>query len=160
MVLQQIFTAKNHSSIKNLYIRGKVYELLSLHFDNQENTNNEYCPFLIDDQNVLKIRKAKDIIIAKMSEPPSLQELANEVGLNSKKLKDGFKQIYGDTVYSFLLDYKMEYARKLLEGNQYNVLHLNNTLKINSKSRIKNNETTKSLRYRKPSKNFSYYYCM
>ncbi len=121
IVLRQIFAAKNHSSIKNLYIKGKIYELLSLHFDNGESTENEYCPFLVDDREVLKIRKAKDIIISKMSEPPSLQELANEVGLNLKKLKEGFKQIYGDTVYSFLFDYKMEYARKLLENNKHNV---------------------------------------
>ncbi|WP_299160555.1 AraC family transcriptional regulator [uncultured Tenacibaculum sp.] len=121
IVLQQILTSKNHSSIRNLYIKGKIYELLSLHFDNGENTNDEYCPFLVDDRDVLKIRKAKDIIILNMSEPPSLQELANEVGLNLKKLKEGFKQIYGDTVYSFLFDYKMEHARKLLESNQLNV---------------------------------------
>jgi AraC-like DNA-binding protein len=56
-----------------------------------------------------------------MAEPPSLQELANEIGLNIKKLKEGFKQIYGDTVFSFLFDYKMEYSRRLLETNQYNV---------------------------------------
>lgn len=121
LVLQQIFAANSHSSIKDLYIKGKTYELLSLHFDSGENTNDEYCPFLVDDKEILKIRKAKDIIISKMSEPPTLQELANEVGLNLKKLKEGFKQIYGDTVYSFLFDYKMEHARKLLESNQYNV---------------------------------------
>ncbi|MGG8497748.1 helix-turn-helix domain-containing protein [Tenacibaculum sp. TC6] len=121
LVLQQIFAADSHSSIKDLYIKGKTYELLSLHFDSGENTNDEYCPFLVDDKEILKIRKAKDIIISKMSEPPTLQELANEVGLNLKKLKEGFKQIYGDTVYSFLFDYKMEHARKLLESNQYNV---------------------------------------
>lgn len=121
LVLQQILTAKNQSSMRDLYIKGKTYELLSLHFDSGENTNEEYCPFLVDDREVLKIRKAKDIIISRMSEPPSLQDLANEVGLNLKKLKEGFKQIYGDTVYSFLFDYKMDHARKLLESNQYNV---------------------------------------
>ncbi|MEE4000418.1 AraC family transcriptional regulator [Tenacibaculum sp. FZY0031] len=121
LVLQQILTAKNQSSMRDLYIKGKSYELLSLHFDSGENTNEEYCPFLVDDREVLKIRKAKDVIIARMSEPPSLQDLANEVGLNLKKLKEGFKQIYGDTVYSFLFDYKMDHARKLLESNQYNV---------------------------------------
>lgn len=121
LVLQQILTAKNQSSMRDLYIKGKTYELLSLHFDSGENTNEEYCPFLVDDREVLKIRKAKDIIIARMSEPPSLQDLSNEVGLNLKKLKEGFKQIYGDTVYSFLFDYKMDHARKLLESNQYNV---------------------------------------
>ena len=121
IVLQQIINANINSSVKELYIKGKVYELLSLHFQKEENANGEYCPFLVDEQNVLKIRKAKEIIIARMTEPPSLQALASEIGLNLKKLKEGFKQIYGDTVYSFLFDYKMEHSRKLLETNQFNV---------------------------------------
>lgn len=121
IVLHQIINSNINSSIRELYVKGKIYELLSLHFQKEENTDSEYCPFLVDEQNVLKIRKAKDIIISRMSEPPSLQELANEIGLNLKKLKEGFKQIYGDTVYSFLFDYKMEQARKLLESNLYNV---------------------------------------
>lgn len=121
VVLQQIINANINSSVKELYVKGKVYELLSLHFQKEENIAGEYCPFLIDEQNVLKIRNAKEIMIAKMADPPTLQELANEIGLNIKKLKEGFKQIYGDTVYSFLFDYKMEHARKLLESNQYNV---------------------------------------
>ena len=51
----------------------------------------------------------------------SLNDLADEIGLSLKKLKEGFKQIYGDSVYSFLIDYKMELARKLLESGDYNV---------------------------------------
>ena len=121
IVLQQIINSKINSSIKDLYVKGKVYELLSLHFQHEENTDSEYCPFLVDEQNVLKIRRAKEIIISRIAEPPSLQELANEIGLNIKKLKEGFKQIYGDTVFSFLFDYKMEHARRLLESNQFNV---------------------------------------
>ncbi|MCL7752966.1 AraC family transcriptional regulator [Polaribacter sp. Z022] len=121
IVLQQIINANINSSIRDLYIKGKVYELLSLHFQQEENSDGEYCPFLVDEENVLKIRKAKEIIISRMAEPPTLQELSTEIGLNLKKLKEGFKQIYGDTVYSFLFDYKMEHARKLLESNQFNV---------------------------------------
>jgi len=121
LVLQEIINSNSNSSIRDLYVKGKVYELLSLHFQKEENTDGEYCPFLVDEQNVLKIKKAKEIIISRMAEPPSLQELSAEIGLNLKKLKEGFKQIYGDTVYSFLFDYKMEHSRKLLESNQFNV---------------------------------------
>ena len=56
-----------------------------------------------------------------MAEPPSLQELADEIELSLKKLKEGFKQIYGDSVFSFLFDYKMEFSRKLLEAGEHNV---------------------------------------
>jgi AraC-like DNA-binding protein len=121
IVLSQLFHYSLHPSIKNLYYKGKGYELLSLYFNRTEDPNAEQCPFLIDEDNVLKIKRAKEIIISNMAEPPGLQELADEIGLNLKKLKMGFKQIYGDTVYGFLFDYKMDFARKLLDSGSYNV---------------------------------------
>ncbi|MFV0539626.1 MAG: helix-turn-helix transcriptional regulator [Aestuariibaculum sp.] len=121
IVLSQLINFNLNTSIKNLYFKGKAYELLSLYFNRNEDANAEHCPFLVDETNVIKIRKAKDIIISRMAEPPTLQELSEEIGLSLKKLKEGFKQIYGDSVFSFLFDYKMEVARKLLESGENNV---------------------------------------
>jgi AraC-like DNA-binding protein len=121
IVLSQLFHYNLNPAIKNLYYKGKGYELLSLYFNRSEDPDAEQCPFLIDEENVLKIKKAKEIIIQNMAEPPGLEELADQVGLSLKKLKMGFKQIYGDTVYGFLLDYKMDYARQLLDSGSYNV---------------------------------------
>lgn len=121
IVLNQVFNYNVIPTIKNLYYKAKAYELLSLYFNRSEEPDVEQCPFLSDEENVLKIRKAKDIVISHMAEPPSLQELSREIGLSLKKLKEGFKQIYGDSVYSFLFDYKMEYARRLLDSGEYNV---------------------------------------
>ena len=56
-----------------------------------------------------------------MSEPPSLQELSEEIGLSLNKLKEGFKQLYGDTVFGYLLDHKMEEARRMLNSQKFNV---------------------------------------
>lgn len=121
IVLNQLINFNLNKSVKSLYFKGKAYELLSLYFNRSEDADVEQCPFLVDETNVIKIRKAKEIIIARMAEPPTLQELSDEVGLNLKKLKEGFKQIYGDSVFSFLFDYKMEVARKLLESGENNV---------------------------------------
>lgn len=121
IVLNQILHFDKISPVKELYIKGKIFELLSLFFYRGEDSGIENCPFLADEENVNKIKKAKDIVIAHMAEPPSLQELADQVGITLKKLKLGFKQIYGDSVYSFLLDYKLDYARKLLDSGTYNV---------------------------------------
>ncbi len=121
IVLSQLFHYNLNSFIKNLYYKGKGYELLSLYFNRSEDPNAEQCPFLIDEENVLKIKKAKEIMISNMAEPPGLEELSEQVGLSLKKLKMGFKQIYGDTVYGFLFEYKMDYARQLLDSGSYNV---------------------------------------
>ncbi len=121
VVLNQIVNYNLHKSIKLLYFKGKAYELLSLYFNKPEDADIEQCPFLVDEENVLKIKKAKEIIISKMAEPPTLQELSKEIGLPLNKLKDGFKQIYGEPVYAFLFDYKMEVARQLLASGAHNV---------------------------------------
>ena len=121
VVLSQIMEIKIHESIQTLYFKGKVYELLSLFFNKNEDADVEQCPFLVDEKNVRKIRKAKEIILSQMTEPPTLQELSAEIGLNIKKLKEGFKQIYGDTVYGYLLDHKMNEARSMLNSKQYNI---------------------------------------
>ncbi len=121
VVLSQILQAKVHDSMKSLYFKGKVYELLSLYFNKNEDPSLEQCPFLVDEENVRKIRKAKDIILERMSDPPSLENLASEIGLSLKKLKEGFKQLYGDTVFAYLLDHKMEEARRMLDSQKFNV---------------------------------------
>lgn len=121
VVLSQIINYNLHTSVKKLYVKGKVYELISLYFNRTADADAEQCPFLVDEDHVKRIKRAKEIVIAQMAEPPSLADLAKEVGLPLKRLKEGFKQVYGDSVYSFLFDYKMEQARRLLETGQYNV---------------------------------------
>lgn len=121
VILSQIMNYNLHPSIKELYMKGKIYELISLYFNKSGDADLEQCPFLLDEDNVRRIRKAKEIIITRMAEPPTLVDLSDEIGLSLKKLKEGFKQIYGDSVYSFLFDYKMDYARKMLESGVHNV---------------------------------------
>lgn len=121
VVLSQLMNYNLHPSIKTLYVRGKVYELMSLYFNKTQEADLEQCPFLADENNVKRLKLAKEIMISRMAEPPTLAELSQEIGLSLKKLKEGFKQIYGDSVYGFLFDYKMEYARKMLEAGGHNV---------------------------------------
>jgi len=121
VILSQLMNYNLHPSVKSLYIKGKVYELLSLYFNRSEEVDIEQCPFLVDEENIKRIRQAKEIMISRMAEPPTLTQLSDEIRLPIKKLKEGFKQVYGDSVYSFLFDYKMDYARKMLETNKYNV---------------------------------------
>ena len=72
-------------------------------------------------EHIARWKQVSQDLEGRLGHPPTLPELANEIGLSLKKLKEGFKQIYGDSVFSFLFDYKMEMARKLLETGKYNV---------------------------------------
>ena len=121
VILSQIINYNLHPSIKELYLTAKVYELISLYFNKSEDADLEQCPFLVDEENIKRIKQAKEIMISRMAEPPTLIQLSEEIGLSLKKLKEGFKQVYGEPVFSFLFDYKMDFARKMLETGEYNV---------------------------------------
>ncbi len=127
LILNQIFKEQINSSLHDLYLKGKVYELLSLYFNKNEE-DAPGCPFLDDEDNVEKIKKAKQIVINNMAEPPTLNEIADEISLSVSKLKEGFKHIYGDTVFNFLLDYKLEFARKLLVSKKHNITEISSQI--------------------------------
>lgn len=127
LVLNQIIDAQKNNGLHRLYIKAKAYEILSLYFGTSKE-EKQSCPFLETESNVEKIKKAKQIIIENMSEPPLLQDLADEVGLSLQRLKDGFKHIYGESVFNFLLNYKMEYARKQLVSRKFNVSEISHQI--------------------------------
>ena len=105
----------------NLYLKAKTYELFSYIYDSSRDTNIEKCPFLTNEENFNKIKMAKEIALKNLLNPPTLLNLSKEIDLSLKKLKEGFKKIYGKTVYQFLLDHKMELAKKLLSERKKNV---------------------------------------
>jgi AraC-like DNA-binding protein len=121
VVINQIIAKKLHGALQNIYMKGKIYELLSLYFNISEETESDQCPFMANEETVSQIKMAKDIIIEHMANPPSLEELSKEVGLNVKKLKMGFKEFYGTPVFTFLLNYKLDHSKKLLVENKLNV---------------------------------------
>ncbi len=120
VILNQIFTVSLNESVAKLYYHGKVLELLALYFsENKPDTEN--CPFLNDQETVRKIKHAKEYLLKNMEKPPGLKELAKQAGLNEYQLKVGFKEIYGNTVFGYLLDHKLDHARVLLDSAKFQV---------------------------------------
>lgn len=120
VVLNQLFTIQISDTSKQLYYHAKALELLSLYFSTKK-PNTESCPFLNDQETVRKIKHAKEHLLKNLESPPSLKELARFAGLNEYQLKVGFKEIYGNTVYGYLLDHKLDHSRALLDKGRYQV---------------------------------------
>ena len=120
VVLNQLFSVHLSETAQKLFYQGKVYELLSLYFSDRK-PDTESCPFLNDQETVRKIKHAKEFLLKNMETPPGLKELAKTAGLNEYQLKVGFKQIYGNTVYGFLNEHKLDNARVLLDTRKYQV---------------------------------------
>ena len=121
LILNELRKFDNNSSTKKLFLKAKIYELFSYIFNKNRDLNVEQCPYLTNEENFKKIKKAKEIVIENMTDPPTLKDLSYEIDLSLKKLKEGFKKIYGKPVYQFLLEHKMELAKKLLSDSKNNV---------------------------------------
>jgi len=118
--LNQMLLYRTSSITKDLYLKSKIYEIFSLIFDNK-NIDIDQCPFIMNDDQLKKIRLAKEIIINRYMDPPTLIDLSKEINLSLRKLKQGFKETYGRTVFKYLFEYKMELALKLLKDGENNV---------------------------------------
>ncbi|HBB92371.1 MAG TPA: hypothetical protein DC042_11800 [Bacteroidales bacterium] len=57
---------------------------------------------------------ARDYLIRHVENPPSLSELSRLAGINEFKLKNGFKELFGQPVFAWLADFRLDTARKEL----------------------------------------------
>ncbi len=60
--------------------------------------------------------EAEEILAERYSSPPTIPELAKMVALNEHKLKTGFREMYGKSIYEYIRSLRMENASHLLEN--------------------------------------------
>ncbi|MBD2360319.1 helix-turn-helix transcriptional regulator [Anabaena minutissima FACHB-250] len=122
LALQQLLNCPFQGIMRRTYIEAKTLELITLQFAQmlQDNKPGQQSVRL-KKRDIERIHQAKDIITQNIPNPPSLIELARQVQLNERKLKQGFRQIFNTTVFGYLHDYRLEQACQLLTTGQMNV---------------------------------------
>jgi AraC family transcriptional regulator, transcriptional activator of the genes for pyochelin and ferripyochelin receptors len=122
LALEQILNCPFQGVLKRLYLEAKCLELITLKLDNlsqKSRTSATRVKLNLDDTD--RIHWAKDILLTNIAYPPSLLELAKQVGLNDYKLKIGFRQVFNTTVFGYLYRQRMLEAGRLLLGTQLKV---------------------------------------
>lgn len=116
--LSQLINCNFDEKNKNLYFEAKFLELTSclLELLKEKKVKKE----VFSKKEIFAVHEVREIIIKDLINPPSLSELANDVGVHHTKLNKAFKQIYGKTIFSYLCDIRMEKARAYLERGDMN----------------------------------------
>ncbi|NJN57202.1 MAG: helix-turn-helix transcriptional regulator [Leptolyngbyaceae cyanobacterium SL_5_9] len=129
VVLHQILNCPYKGSLKQMYLEGKVLELAALQFSQFTEQDRFISPSLVfKPDDIERLHQAKTILMQQFEQPPSLTALARQVGLNDCKLKQGFRQLFGATVFGYLRDYRLEQARLLLIQDRLNVQQVAHTV--------------------------------
>ena len=70
----------------------------------------------IPGKQVEQLYRVRQLLRERLTDPPSLNELAALVGTNQPRLSRGFRALFGTTVFGFLREARMQRARDLLAG--------------------------------------------
>ncbi|ATL49422.1 hypothetical protein COR50_20820 [Chitinophaga caeni] len=111
-IINSIKHCNYKDGLKKLFLQSKALELLALQCEQIEQHSLPQDPVLrLSPQDIEKIYFVRDIIINHVQTPLSLVDLSRLAGLNEFKLKKGFKQVFGNTVFGYLHDYRLEMAQ-------------------------------------------------
>lgn len=116
----------NHSysgALENIFVNAKMHELLlySLECLVDDKEEGFACKFLADESGRERIYKARDILLQHIGDPITIKELSRKVAMNECYLKKGFKEIFGNTIFDFYQQQRMEHAKYLLYEKGLNV---------------------------------------
>lgn len=112
-VCNSIMHCRFDGDIRKLYLEAKTLELLTLCLSRGIHTTTPDNSGL-KSYDIEKMHAAREYLLSHMDNPCSIIELARKVGTNDFKLKKGFKQLYGVTIFDFLMEARMERAKVLL----------------------------------------------
>lgn len=109
------------NKLKEIYVESKVLDLVYTSINETQTKQFKENKIYLSAKDIECLQKAKNILLENMTTPPSLKELSRKSALNEFKLKKGFKQLFGNTVYGLLQEHRLNEAKKLLEINDINI---------------------------------------
>ncbi|NJN57198.1 MAG: helix-turn-helix transcriptional regulator [Leptolyngbyaceae cyanobacterium SL_5_9] len=122
MSIQQVLHCPFQGLTQRMYLESKVWDLMALQLAQMLDSDcYKQGSKRLKPEDVGRIYYAKEVLSSRLCQPPSLMELARIVGINDCKLKAGFRQVFGTTVFGYLHDCRMERSRQLLEAGEMSV---------------------------------------
>ena len=123
MILHEMVNNKWQDAFKKMFFESKALELLLCFQKNNAVAfaDCSVCKFLTNPIEKEKILKAKELLLNNLDNPPTIVDLAHQIGINQCYLKRGFKEVFNSTIYEFVQEQRIQKAKLLLTSNQYSV---------------------------------------
>jgi AraC-like DNA-binding protein len=122
--INEILNCRYSGGIKKTFLLSKCLEILVLQAESFMHTENPKYIYPKSKTDLEKLDFARKYIIEHVDMPPSLRELAKLSGLNEYKLKRGFKELYNNTVFGYLTNYRLMTAKQKLESNMLSIAEI------------------------------------
>jgi AraC-like DNA-binding protein len=121
-LLVQIVRPPTYSAgVMPLFFESRALELLALQLESFCRNEPAGKEFVLNTADIERIYAARETLLSQFHDPPTIPTLARACGINEFKLKKGFKQTFGTTIFGFIKQHKMKAAWQLLEDGQLSV---------------------------------------
>ncbi|MEM6434573.1 MAG: AraC family transcriptional regulator [Cyanobacteria bacterium P01_D01_bin.115] len=118
-VVDQILSCPYGGRVRRTYLERKALELVALKLKVLAQLRSLSYPLNAGD--IDGIYQAAKILAQHLNNPPSVEALARQVGLNRLKLNQGFHHIYGIPPFRYLRDCRLQKAQQLLFNSELTV---------------------------------------
>jgi len=131
-IIRQIIQNKYTGFAKSLYVDIKIKEIFMLAMDKISScTSVNTLEF--SQSEIERFYEAKEVLVSNIQNPMSLKQMARKFGINTKKIKTGFKQLYEMTPFNLILSTRMEKAKKMLTSSEMDITSIADEIGYNNK---------------------------
>ena len=117
-----VISTRYLGKLRHTYVKAKAYELLCeviwLLTHESELSDSDLRLSWRDKR---QLDKAREIIQGDCVNAPPIAALSRQLGLNQRKLKMGFKQLFGTPIFQYTQNLRLEKALQLLHTGEYSV---------------------------------------
>lgn len=117
-VINSIVNCAYKDGLKKMFLLSKSIELLVLQAEACHTALFPSYRYIKTKYDQERIRYAREYLMGRLETPPGLSELAKIIGINEYKLKRGFKEMFGNTVFGYITNARLEIAKNELLENK------------------------------------------
>ncbi len=112
-ILEEIFVSRFSNSVsRGLYIAGDIFRAAGLILNATSEEDKRKMAF--ESYEEMMLRNIPDRMMLDAGDPPTIEELAREIGISATKLKTGFNKMYGMAPYAYFKKLKLQKAYELV----------------------------------------------
>lgn len=144
LILHEIFNSKRTGLQRSLFMESKAIDLLLcfVRCSSAEINSCDSCKFLNNPYEKEKIIQARDILLRDIQLPPTIPQLASQVGINQCYLKKGFKEVFNTTIFAFIQEHRISRAKLLLTTTQNSIADIASEVGFSNTSNFTNSFKT------------------
>ena len=124
-IITDITNSPLTGSLRNLLLEAKILELIAYQLHHFQQSNKTSVP-TINKNEKDAFYSLRDYLNESFDQEHSLRSLSKEFGLNEFKLKKGFKDLFGFTVFGYIHLLRMRHAKSLIEDDGLNISQVAN----------------------------------